>query len=129
MFYKSKWFQLVVAAVLCLVVLLLPRPEGTRFTIKGDDNHVFLQHIQDNFKIASKADNPTKEYTVEVKSPQDFKSPGIYLWETAEKLKLKDLRIDYVDGLSPKAKRFLAMLVFLFVAEPIPLEITAICIR
>ena len=34
-------------------------------------------------------------------------------------------------GLSPKAKRFLAVLVvlvFLFIAEPIPLEITAICI-
>jgi sodium-dependent dicarboxylate transporter 2/3/5 len=68
---------------------------------------------------------------VEVKSPENFKSPGIYLRETAERLKLKDLRIDYVNGLSPKAKRFLAvlaMLVFLFVAEPIPLEITAICI-
>ena len=36
-----------------------------------------------------------------------------------------------MDGLSPKAKRFLAILavlVFLFVVEPIPLEITAICI-
>jgi len=131
MFLKSKWFQLGVAVVLCIAVLLLPRPEGTRFTIKGDDNQVFWQHIKDNFKIVNKADNPTKEYTVEVKSPQDFKSPGIYLRETAERLKLKGLRIGYVDGLSPKAKRFLAvlaMLVFLFVAEPIPLEITAICI-
>ena len=39
--------------------------------------------------------------------------------------------MDYVDGLSPKAKRFLsilAVLVILFVIEPIPLEITAICI-
>ena len=114
-----------------MVVLLLPRPEGTRFTIKGDGNHVFLQHIKDNFKLVNKAKNPTEEYTVEVTSPKAFKSPGKYLRETAERLKLKDLRIDYVDGLSPKAKRFLAvlaMLVFLFVAEPIPLEITAICI-
>ena len=131
MLYKSKWFQLGVAAVLCLVVLLLPRPEGTRFTIKGDGNHVFLQHINDNFKLVNEAKNPTEGYTVEVKSPKVFKSPGKYLRETAERLKLKDLQIDYVDGLSPKAKRFLAvlaMLVFLFVAEPIPLEITAICI-
>jgi sodium-dependent dicarboxylate transporter 2/3/5 len=131
MFLKSKWFQLGVAVILCIVVLLLPRPEGTRFTIIGDGNQVLLQHIEDNFKFVNKTKNQTGEYTVEVKSPQAFKSPGKYLRETAEKLKLKDLRIDYVDGLSPKAKRFLAvlaMLVFLFVAEPIPLEITAICI-
>ena len=131
MFYKSKWFQLGVAVVICIVVLLLPRPEGTRFTIKGDGNHVFLEHIKENFNLVNSVNNPTEEYIVEVKSPQEFKSPGKYLQETAQKLELKDLRIDYVDGLSPKAKRFLAvlaMLVFLFVAEPIPLEITAICI-
>jgi len=131
MFLKSKWFQLGVAVAICLVVLLLPRPEGIRFTIKGDGNHVFLGHIKDNFKLINSVNNPTEDYIVEVKSPQAFKYPGKYLGQTAEKLKLKDLRIDYVDGLSPKAKRFLAvlaMLVFLFVAEPIPLEITAICI-
>ncbi|MCK5163810.1 MAG: DASS family sodium-coupled anion symporter, partial [Desulfobacula sp.] len=41
------------------------------------------------------------------------------------------VQVDYVDGLSPKAKRFLAILavlVILFVVEPIPLEITAVCI-
>jgi sodium-dependent dicarboxylate transporter 2/3/5 len=131
MFLKSKWFQLGVAVVLCLVVLLLPRPEGTRFTIKGDANQIFMQHIEGNFKLVSQAKEPANGYTVEVKNPKAFKSPGIFLGETAESLNLKDLRIDYVDGLSPKAKRFLAvlaMLIFLFVAEPIPLEITAICI-
>ena len=131
MFLKSKWFQLGVAVAICLVVLLLPRPEGIRFTIKGDGNHVFLGHIKDNFKLINSVNNPTEDYIVEVKSPQAFKYPGKYLGQTAEKLKLKDLRIDYVDGLSPKAKRFLAVLavlVFLFIFEPIPLEITAICI-
>ena len=131
MFFKSKWFQLGVAVVLCIVVLLLPRPEGTRFSIKGDVNHLFLQHIKDNFKLVKSVNNSTEEYMVEVKSPQDFPSPGIYLQETAEKLKLKDLQVDYVDGLSPKAKRFLAILlalIFLFMFEPIPLEITAILI-
>ena len=131
MLLKSKWFQLGVAVALCIVVLLLPRPEGTRFTITGDNNHDFFQHIQDNFKLIDKAGKSTQEYMVEVKNPKDFKTPGIYLRETAENLKLKDLQVDYVDGLSPKAKRFLAllaMLIFLFVAEPIPLEITAICI-
>ncbi|MBN1103995.1 MAG: DASS family sodium-coupled anion symporter, partial [Deltaproteobacteria bacterium] len=41
------------------------------------------------------------------------------------------VQVEYVNGLSPKAKRFLAVLaflIFLFVAEPIPLEITATCI-
>ena len=131
MLLKSKWFQLGVAVVLCVVVLLLPRPEGTRFTIKGEGKHVLLQHIKDDFLLAEPQGNPTEETIVEVKNPKTFNSPGIYLQETAESLKLKGLQIGYVDGLSPKARRFLAflaMLVFLFVAEPIPLEITAICI-
>ena len=41
---------------------------------------------------------------------------------------MTDIKIDYVNGLSSKAKRFLAILavlIFLFVFEPIPLEITA----
>ena len=50
MFFKSKWIQLGAAVVLCIVVFLLPRPEGTRFTIKGDNNQVFWQHIKDHFK-------------------------------------------------------------------------------
>ena len=131
MILKSKWFQLGVAVALCIIVLLLPRPEGTRFTITGDGKYVLLQHIKDNFKFADSAGNPAVETIVEVKSPKTIKFPGKYLQETAERLKLKNLRVGYVDGLSPKAKRFLAflaMLVFLFVAEPIPLEITAICI-
>jgi sodium-dependent dicarboxylate transporter 2/3/5 len=131
MFYKSKWFLLAVAAAVCLVVLMLPRPEGTRFTIKGDVSHVLWQQIKDNFKRVEGVDNPADEYTVEVLSPDHFKSPGTYLRQKAKELNLKTLQIDYVNGLSPKAKRFLAvlaMLVFLFVAEPIPLEITAICI-
>jgi sodium-dependent dicarboxylate transporter 2/3/5 len=131
MFFKSKWIQLGAAVVLCIVVFLLPRPEGTRFTIKGDNNQVFWQHIKDHFKRVNGASTPTADYMVEVIRPKEFKSPGKYLQETAGRLKLNDIQVGYVDGLSPKAKRFLAvlaMLIFLFIAEPIPLEITAICI-
>ena len=131
MLFKSKWFQLGAALSLGIIVLLLPRPEGTKFNIKGDGSHVFLQQIKDNFNLVDTVKNPPGEYTVDVKNPEVTKSPGIYLTEMAEKLKLKGLQVDYVNGLSPKAKRFLAvlaMLIFLFVAEPIPLEITAICI-
>ena len=114
-----------------LGVLLLPRPEGTRFTISGDGDRALWEHLSENFQLVTNTGKPTAAYTVEVKDPKGFKSPGIYLQKTAESLKLKDLQVAYVDGLSPKAKRFLAilvMLIFLFVAEPIPLEITAICI-
>jgi solute carrier family 13 (sodium-dependent dicarboxylate transporter), member 2/3/5 len=131
MLLKSKWFQLGVAIALCVVVLLLPRPEGTRFTIKGEGTHILLRHIKDDFKRVSNGGNPTETIRVEVKKPETFESPGIYLRKTAERLNLNLLQVDYVDGLSPKARRFLAflaMLIFLFVAEPIPLEITAICI-
>ena len=131
MIFKSKWIKLGMAVFLGIVVLVLPRPEGTRFSVKGEVNPVFLEHINDKFRIVEPSNNSTEEIIVEVKNPQEIQSPGKYLQETAERLKLKDLQIDYVDGLSPKAKRFLAvlaMLVFLFVAEPIPLEITAICI-
>ena len=79
MLVKSKWFQLAVAVALCIIVLLLPRPEGTRFTIKGDGKHVFLQHIKDKFKLVNNVNNPTEEYLIEVKSLKDCKSPGIYL--------------------------------------------------
>jgi sodium-dependent dicarboxylate transporter 2/3/5 len=131
MLLKSKWFQLGAAVVLCVAVLLLPRPEGTRFTISGDDGHVLWERIEDGFRLVDGAGKPAATYVVEVKNRQAFKSAGHYLQETAESLKLKDFEIGYVDGLSPKAKRFLAvlaMLIFLFVVEPIPLEITAICI-
>ena len=69
MLLKSKWFQLGAALSLGIVVLLLPRPEGTKFNIKGDGNHVFLQHIKDNFNPVDTAKNPAGEYTVEGKSP------------------------------------------------------------
>jgi len=90
-----------------------------------------MQQTGDDFEFVSQAKDPANGYTVAVKNPKAFKSPGKYLQQTAARLNLNDIRVDYVDGLSPKAKRFLAvlaMLIFLFVAEPIPLEITAICI-
>ena len=66
----------------------------------------FFQHIKDNFQLIDNPGNTTEKYMVEVKNPKTFKSPGKYLRETAESLKLKDLQVDYVDGLSPKAKQF-----------------------
>ena len=45
MFLKTKEFQLAIALVLGIIVLLLPRPEGTKFKISNDSNQVLLQSI------------------------------------------------------------------------------------
>jgi sodium-dependent dicarboxylate transporter 2/3/5 len=131
MLLRSKWVQLAIAVALGIIVFLLPRPEGTRFTIKGDHKQAILQHITDHFTLVPDANDASAGYVVEAIQKKGFKSPGNYLRQTAERLKLEGIQVEYVDGLSPKAKRFLAvlvMLIFLFIAEPIPLEITAICI-
>jgi len=131
MFFKSKWFLLGLAVILGVIVMLLPRPEGTRFKISGDADRMLLQRIGNDFDLVASAKNPAGQYTVALKPSSSLPAPGVHLQHLADKLKLKKIQIDYVDGLSPKARRFLAVLavlVFLFIAEPIPLEITAICI-
>jgi len=81
--------------------------------------------------MASSSPDKPGEYLVALKSPFEDASPTQYLRGEAEKMGLKKVTIDYVDGLSPTGKKFLAVtaaLIFLFMVEPIPLEITAICI-
>ena len=136
MIFKNKWFQLCIALSLGIIVFLLPRPEGTQFKISGDNDRNFLGHISSHFKLVPPEEQGS-EYIVEAKKPGSPEATAAFLKETAGEKMGKNkkgrpkIQIDYVDGLSPKAKRFLVMLVvliFLFVAEPIPLEITAICI-
>ncbi len=129
MFLKSKGFQLCLAFGIGVIVLLLPRPEGTKFKITGDINQEFLQQISQHFTLT--ADEKGKGYIVEAKNPGAKESTAAFLEETAKSLNMPGIEVDYVNGLSPKAMRFLAVLavlVFLFIVEPIPLEITAICI-
>ncbi|UCF94395.1 MAG: DASS family sodium-coupled anion symporter [Desulfobacterales bacterium] len=131
MFFKNKGFQLGVALLLGMLVLLLPRPEGKQFKIRGDDQQVLMQNVREYFTRAASAQKSPSEYTLALKPDQNLAAPGAFLVEKIKALKLAEVQCDYVDGLSPKAKRFLAVLivlVFLFVVEPIPLEITAICI-
>ena len=131
MFIKTKTFQLCFALALGIIVLLLPRPEGTKFKITGDDNRLLFQKVNSYFTLAPAEKAGTKEYILESIQPEGTESTAQFLMDTAAQLKIKGVEINYVNGLSPKAKRFLAMLVvliFLFVAEPIPLEITAILI-
>jgi sodium-dependent dicarboxylate transporter 2/3/5 len=129
--FKSKWTQMAIALALGVVVLLLPRPEGTQFKITGDPDQALLRHTNDDFFLKSQEKNLSRGYTLEAKHPGHRGSTRAFLMEKAAELKLKNIEISHVNGLSPKAKRFLAVLavlVFLFITEPIPLEITAICI-
>jgi len=131
MSFKSKWFQLSLALTLGIIVMLLPRPEGTQFKITGDADGIFLQSIGTHFSLVSKDQNPSNGYIVQAQNPGSTEATGASLKKTAAESKLSKIEVSYVDGLSPTAKRFLAVLavlIFLFVAEPIPLEITAICI-
>ena len=131
MFIKTKTFQLCFALALGIIILLLPRPEGTKFKITGDDNRILFQNVNSYFTLASAEKTDAKIYVLESIQPERTESTAQFLRDTAAQLKMKGVEVDYVNGLSPKAKRFLAVLVvliFLFVAEPIPLEITAVCI-
>ncbi len=130
MFFKSKGFQLCLALALGAIILLLPRPEGTKFKIVGDDEQKLFQNIEEHYAIVPTVDKKAAGYIVEAKNPGSFESRQSFLADKAAQIG-KDIQVEYVNGLSPKAHRFLAILgvlVFLFIAEPIPLEITAICI-
>jgi len=131
MFIKTKTFQLCFALALGIIVLMLPRPEGTKFKITGDNDRLLFRNVNSYFTLASAEKTDAKEYVLEVIQPERPESTAQFLRDTAAQLKIKGVEVDYINGLSPKAKRFLAVLavlIFLFVAEPIPLEITAILI-
>lgn len=123
--------MLGLAFTIGVIVLILPRPEGTQFKITGDTDRHLLPQIQNYFNIVESSEKGGAEYTVALKQSTNISKPGLYLRELVDRQAMEGIQIEYIDGLSPVAKRFLAVLavlVFLFVAEPIPLEITAICI-
>ena len=131
MFFKSKWFMLGLAVLLGVVVLALPRPEGTRFRITGDPDKALLAHLEGVFRPLSGEERADEGYLVEAVSPGSENATAAFLVRQSAEAGLSEVKVEYVNGLSPKAKRFLALvafLLFLFIAEPIPLEITAILI-
>ncbi|NQU15977.1 MAG: DASS family sodium-coupled anion symporter [Desulfobacteraceae bacterium] len=131
MVLKSKGFQLCLALALGVTVLLIPRPEGTKFMITGDTGQSLFQDVSQYFKIVSSQKDPGEGYVVEARDPGSKKATAEFLQEKAAESNMQGVQVAYENGLSPKAMRFLAVLavlVFLFVVEPIPLEITAICI-
>ena len=129
MIIKNKWFQLGIAFTIGVIIMMLPRPEGTTFQISGDQDKILYQSVIKHFELIDES-HPSS-YKIKARQPASKIATADLLNEQCNKQSLQKIHIDYVDGLSPKARRFLAMLavlIFLFVVEPIPLEITAICI-
>ncbi len=131
MIFKTDGFKLILALFLGILVFLIPRPEGTRFKITGDQEHIIWQNVGQYFSILPDKEIDGTSYVLEAKVPGTLEASAQFLRQKAIALDRGDARVDYVDGLSPKAKRFLAILsvlIVLFVFEPVPLEITAVCI-
>jgi sodium-dependent dicarboxylate transporter 2/3/5 len=128
---KNRNLQLGLALLIGVTILMSPRPEGTKFKISGDQGWQFYQSIGDLFTSTPLAGAKDDAYIVEANGNSSLEYPGKFLNTQAEKFKEADIKVEYVDGLTPQAKRFLAVLavlIFLFMLEPIPLEITAILI-
>ena len=131
MFYKTNGFKLCVALLIGVLVFVLPRPEGTQFKITGDPGNILVQNVNDYFAVRPDGKTGNTSYVLTANQPGTLEASAKFLTQKAKNLGLDMVSVDYVDGLSPKAKRFLSILVvlvLLFVIEPIPLEITAVCI-
>ena len=131
MILKNKLFQVALGFGLGALLMLLPRPEGSTFDIVGDPDHLLPARVSDAFDVAPGEGPDLPSYRLVALTPGAPGASGERLLREADQLGLSDVQVRYVDGLSPTAFRFLAVLVvivFLFVVEPIPLEITAILI-
>ena len=62
--FKNKGFQLCMAFALGIIVLLLPRPEGTKFRIIGDEGQKLLQHVDRYFILVSPDKDQSEGYTI-----------------------------------------------------------------
>ena len=131
MLLKSKLFQLLIAIGLGVIVILLPRPEGTKFKVTNDEGKKFYESIKNDFILIPSFEKKSQSYFVEIRDSENDKASIEYLQNKIAELDLNNITLDYENGLSPKAQRFLAImvaLIFIFIVEPIPLEIAAICI-
>jgi sodium-dependent dicarboxylate transporter 2/3/5 len=131
MLIKNRFVQLAIALGLGLLVMLLPRPEGTLFEIQGDPAGRLLPLIGDQFVKYEGGLRSEKGYLVKLIDPGLGEGVFSRLKQAAASLGNDGVSVSHVDGMPPVAQRFLAMLaflLFLFVLEPVPLEITAISI-
>ena len=83
MFFKTKGFQLCIAFALGIIVMLLPRPEGTKFSITGDSDQELFQQVSQYFKLVSPEKDPEAGYIVEAKVPGSKEATADFLMEKA----------------------------------------------
>ncbi|MBU2551209.1 MAG: DASS family sodium-coupled anion symporter [Proteobacteria bacterium] len=131
MILKNKVVQLCFGLLLGAIVLAVPRPEGTKFEILGDPDRKVLARLSNDFQIHTEAGLKTKGYILKALNPGQPGATADRIEAEVKSMDLKGVGVEYVDGLTPKAHRLLAILaflVFMFIFEPLPLEITAISI-
>ena len=73
---KSRNAQLCMALFLGIVILTLPRPEGTKFKVSGDSERGFYQTISDRFNIVADGQKDADGYIVEAKTIEDSAPSG-----------------------------------------------------
>ena len=78
---KSRSLQLCYALLLGAIILILPRPEGTKFKITGDVDQNFLKTISGQFTRVPTTNGETDTYVVEIKETEKAEFPG----ETAKR--------------------------------------------
>ena len=123
MFFKSKMFLLVLAVLIGAVIFMLPRPEGTKFKVTGDTGRQLYENLRQHFDLVP-GKTEQAPYILQAKEPGTPQGSKAFIDAKAAEMNLEKVEVDFVDGLPPKGKRFLAILavlVFMFVAEPIPL--------
>jgi len=91
MFLKNKGVQLVFAICLGIIVLLLPRPEGTKFTITGAERDTAFQSISQHFTdISTERDIAKGTIKVEAKNPGGPECSADFIKKRVAELNLAD---------------------------------------
>ncbi len=108
MIFKSSGFKLAVAALIGVILFILPRPEGTKFKLSGTGADQLGQSVSTYFSMQHT--DSENSVILTAKAPGTAQARVQYLTEQAQAMGLSQVGVDYVDGMSPKAKRFLSML-------------------
>ena len=89
MIFKSKGFQLFLALAVGVIVMLLPRPEGTKFQVIGDDSQILLQNVSEHFTLVPTKEKKPKGYILQATSPGTPETTQKFLQEKAGELNKK----------------------------------------
>ena len=93
MMLKSKGTQLIIAFFLGLVVFVLPRPEGSKFRIIGDENFLFLENIRPHFNFIADQSGE-QSYVVEAINPGSTHATGDFLRQQASLFDTSNIQVN-----------------------------------